>query len=167
MLVELGVVIGKTGRDISEEDAYSHVAGYGTKLDSLVKCTSLNYLNLYSSCCWHDCTEYARTSETQRPSLERCEGIWYLHSYQVSRNLSTCATFPSTIFFSIVLMYLGHLWANLKILALFSRWVNCEIMHKYMTTFIRSMALLNKMGTPVIWSSLYPAWLTTYPPLWH
>ena len=51
MLVELGVVIGITGRDISEEDAYSHVAGYGTKLDSLVKCTSLNYLNLYSSCC--------------------------------------------------------------------------------------------------------------------
>jgi acylpyruvate hydrolase len=31
--VELGVIIGKTGRDISMEDAYSHIAGYCLMLD--------------------------------------------------------------------------------------------------------------------------------------
>ena len=30
--VELGVVIGKTGRDIKESDAESYIAGYSTSL---------------------------------------------------------------------------------------------------------------------------------------
>jgi hypothetical protein len=35
-LVELGVVIGKGGRNISEENADAHVAGYGTAHNSPV-----------------------------------------------------------------------------------------------------------------------------------
>jgi len=31
--VELGLVIGKTGRDISQQDAYSHIAGYALAVD--------------------------------------------------------------------------------------------------------------------------------------
>ncbi|KAJ1673958.1 Acylpyruvase fahd1, mitochondrial [Spiromyces aspiralis] len=31
--VELGVVIGKTGRDIKADDAYNHIAGYTLALD--------------------------------------------------------------------------------------------------------------------------------------
>jgi acylpyruvate hydrolase len=33
-LVELGLVIGKTGRDISQADSESHIAGYGAKFCS-------------------------------------------------------------------------------------------------------------------------------------
>jgi hypothetical protein len=48
-LVELGLVIGKGGRDISEKAAYSHIAGYG--LYSSLRITSCNLLNYtYSSC---------------------------------------------------------------------------------------------------------------------
>jgi acylpyruvate hydrolase len=44
--VELGVVIGKGGRDITEQHADSHVAGYGAKMSCSAEILSLKVLRL-------------------------------------------------------------------------------------------------------------------------
>jgi hypothetical protein len=73
-LVELGLVIGKGGRDISEKAAYSHIAGYG--LYPSLRITSCNLCNyIYSSCYRHDCSQYSERDQEERIALVDRERI--------------------------------------------------------------------------------------------
>lgn len=48
-LVELGVIVGKRGRDIPEADAESYVAGYGNDHKHRWKCTHKSKANGHMS----------------------------------------------------------------------------------------------------------------------
>lgn len=82
-VVELGVVIGKNGRDITEAQADSYVAGYST-----YKCRSRlgrreDLMHLCSLDDRHDGTQHARRSQEKGPAVVCGQRIRYVHAYQV------------------------------------------------------------------------------------
>ena len=74
--VELGVVIGKTGRDIKESDAESYIAGYSTSLYVVRADDSPRNR--------HDGKERPRCSEEEGSTLVNSQGIRYLLPRRVS-----------------------------------------------------------------------------------
>ena len=77
--VELGVVIGKRGRDISQEDAMSHVTGYGqAKRPALhADITRLKPVSLsnHSPRRRYDGQKPSRSGKGIRSSLECCKRL--------------------------------------------------------------------------------------------
>ena len=74
--VELGVVIGKTGRDIKESDAESYIAGYSTSLYVVRADDSPRNR--------HDGKERPGCSEEEGSTLVNSQGIRYLLPRRVS-----------------------------------------------------------------------------------
>ena len=70
--MELGVVIGKSGRDISEDQADSYVAGYGLHFQTKYEFRERLY-SLISPRNRYDSKECSRPGEEERAALVRSQ----------------------------------------------------------------------------------------------
>lgn len=83
VIVELGVVVSKRGRDIPESEAESYVAGYGTVPLDYTGSVGETDSDPRSSRGRHDCTQPARGDQGQATAMDCCQGLRHFHAHQV------------------------------------------------------------------------------------